>query len=240
MANKLKILAVVAARAGSKGVKNKNIRKLLNKPLIAYTIEQVLKWRKFDKFIVSTDSKDIAEIAKHYGADVPFLRPRELATDTANKMDVLRHAFIETEKHYNVRFDALLDLDATAPIRTVEDIENIIDLFKKKKPDCVFSVVRAHRNPYFNMVEKQKDGSVRVCKELPSQITRRQDVPLVYEMNASMYVYNRDFLLDRNNKIPYAKRALAYEMSQVSRVDIDTEIDFKFIEFLIKRGIVTL
>lgn len=240
MTDKIKILAVVAARSGSKGVKHKNIRDLLGKPLIVYTIEQVIRWGKFEKFIVSTDSEKIAEIARICGAQVPFLRPAELASDTANKIDALRQAFIETQRHYNVRFDALLDLDVTAPIRTVNDIDNIVRIFIEKKPDCIFSVVKARRNPYFNMVEKQRDGTVKISKELPFKIIRRQDAPLVYDMNASIYVYDKDFLLNTDNKIPYAKRTLVYEMPQISAFDIDTELDFKFIEFLVKEGLVKL
>lgn len=236
MADKIKILAVVAARVGSKGVKNKNIRDLLGKPLIAYTIEQVIKWGKYEKFIVSTDSEKIRQLAIKYGAESPFLRPAELATDTANKMDALRHAFSQAQKYYSQRFDALLDLDATSPVRKVEDIEKIVRLYKEKKPDCVFSVVRARRNPYFNLVEKQKDGTVKLSKKIPCAVTRRQDAPQVYEMNASLYVYDREFLMDAKNRMPYAKKSLVYEMGELSRIDIDREIDFKFIEFLIREG----
>ena len=234
----MRILTVIAARGGSKGVKDKNIRNLSGKPLIAYTIEQVIRWGKFDKFIVSTDSNEIAKVARDYGAQVPFLRPAGLATDTSAKMDALRDAFIQAERYYGIKFDALLDLDATAPIRTVEDIENIVLLFSGNKTDCVFSVVKARKNPYFNMVEKQADGAVKICKEPDYGITGRQDAPLVYDMNASMYVYDRDFLLDTNNKMPYAKNSLVYEMGELSRIDIDTEIDFKFIEFLVSNGLV--
>ena len=233
----MKILATIAARGGSKGVKNKNIRNLLGKPLIAYTIEQVIQWGKFGKFIVSTDSKEIADIAIRYGAEVPFIRPAELASDTAGKVDVLRHALIESEGYYNIKFDALLDLDATAFIRTTEDIENIVRIFKEKRPDCIFSVVKSHKNPYFNMVEEKEDGTVTVCKQFSNGIYRRQDTPKVYEMNASMYVYDRKFLLDANNKMPYSKKALIYEMGELSSFDIDSEIDFKFVEFLLKEGI---
>lgn len=236
----MNILAVVAARGGSKGVKDKNIRNLLGKPLIAYTIEQVIRWAKFEKFIVSTDSEAIAKVARDYGAQVPFLRPAELATDTTIKMDALRHAFIQAERNYGARFDAMLDLDATSPIRTAEDIENIVRIFSLNKPDCVFSVVKARKNPYFNMVEKQNNGTVRPCKESGSGIARRQDAPLVYDMNASMYVYDRDFLLDTNNKMPYAKNSLVYEMGDLSRLDIDSEMDFQFIEFLVSKGMVKI
>ena len=236
----MKILAVIAARGGSKGVKNKNIRVLAEKPLISYTIEQAIKWGKFDKFIVSTDSKAIADIALSYGAEVPFMRPARLADDNIGKIEVLRHALIESEEYYKMRFDLLLDLDATSPVRTVKDIDNIVKLSEEKKADTVFSVIKARKNPYFNMVEKRPDGSVVLSKKPLQSIKRRQDAPEVYEMNASMYVYRREFLLDVNNSMPYSKTAYAYEMSEPCVIDIDTEIDFRFIEFLVKEGTIKL
>jgi CMP-N,N'-diacetyllegionaminic acid synthase len=137
-------------------------------------------------------------------------------------------------------FDALLDLDATSPIRTVEDIENIVRLFNEKKPDCVFSVVLARKNPYFNMVEVGEDGLATLCKRPLHQIRTRQTAPKVYEMNASLYIYDRDFLSGRGNAMPYSKRAMIYEMAESSAIDIDSEMDFRFIEFLLKEGIVKL
>jgi len=232
----MKILAVIAARGGSKGVKDKNIRLLADKPLIAHTISQVKRWGKFDKFIVSTDSERIASVAREYGAEVPFLRPLSLAGDTSPKMDALRHALLGAEECYGEKFDALLDLDATSPVRTVGDIDGILEAFKETKASCVFSVVKARKNPYFNMVEKLPDGSVKICKKAAPPIIRRQDAPAVYDMNASMYVYDRDFLLDENNKNPYSKTAGIYEMNEMSAFDIDTELDLKFIEFLMKTG----
>lgn len=235
MPEKFNLLVTVCARAGSKGLKNKNIRSLCGKPLIAYAIEQARKWGRFTRLICSTDSKKIAGIARKHGAETPFLRPKKLAGDTAGKMDVLRHALIEAEKFYGIKFDALLDLDVTSPIRQAGDIESIVNLFKARKPDCVFSVVEAHRNPYFNMVE-QHNGTVRVCKRLPHTVLRRQDAPRVYDMNASMYVYKRAFLLDRKNRMPYSGRSLIYKMPDESRIDIDSELDFKLMEFLVKKG----
>ena len=236
----MKILAVIAARGGSKGVKNKNIKPLAGKPLILYTIEQVLEWGKFDKFVVSTDSEEIRNIAKASGAEAPFTRPKELSGDKIGKLAVLRHALSEAERYYSVRFDAVLDLDATSPIRAVEDIDNIVNMFEQKKADCVFSVVKARKNPYFNMVEEQPDGTVRPCKKAPFDILARQSEPAVYEMNASLYVYGRDFLLDESNKTPYCKRAYAYKMQDKAAVDIDTEANFKYIEFLVKEEMVKL
>ena len=237
----MKLLAIIAARGGSKGVKNKNIRLLAGKPLIAYSIEQVQRWGGFTKFIVSTDSPEIADVSRRYGAEVPFLRPPEFATDTAGKMSVLRNALRMAETHYEMTFDAVLDVDATAPVRTVADIEAIVQLFQSKECDCVFSVVKAHRNPYFNMVELQPDGTVKLCKTQPFQVTSRQSAPVVYDMNASLYVYDRAFLLDtRNNSAPAAQKAYAYEMNELSRIDIDSELDILFIEFLVSKGIVSL
>jgi CMP-N-acetylneuraminic acid synthetase len=236
----MKILAIIAARGSSKGVKNKNIRDLAGKPLIVHTIEQLKQCGKYDQFIVSTDSLDIAAVVKEYGASVPFMRPDELAKDDTGKLDALRYALIQAEEHYGVSFDAVLDCDATAPIRTVEDIDNIVNIFKEKKCDCVFSVTKAHRNPYFNMVEQNSDGSVRVSKALPQSIRRRQDAPAVYDMNASMYVYSSGFLLDEKNNMPYSKKTFVYEMPDINRFDIDNEFDFKLIEFLVKEKIVNL
>lgn len=236
----MKILAVVAARGGSKGVKGKNIKALKNKPLIAYTIKQAVKWGKFNRFIVSTDSRKIADIALSYGAEAPFLRPAELAGDNVGKLDVLRHALIKSEEYYGVKFDALLDLDATAPVRAVKDIDNIVKIFKEKKANCVFSAVKARKNPYFNMVEIRPDGSVVICKKPPTAVMSRQSAPAVYELNASIYIYNREFLLDADNKTPISDKSFLYEMDEKSAVDIDTELDFRFIEFLIKEGMVKL
>lgn len=236
----MKILATILARGGSKGIPDKNIRPLADKPLIAYTIDQTLRWGKFDKLVVSTDSDKIAGIAAALGAEVPFTRPAELASDTAGKLDALRHALAQSEGHYGMRFDAVLDLDATAPVRTVDDIDNIVRLFDEKKADCVFSVVKARKNPYFNMVEERPDGTVGVCKEPTGTVMSRQSAPKVYELNASIYVYRRDFLMDPANKTPYAGIAYAYEMEESDSIDIDSQRDLEFLEYLIKEGKVKL
>lgn len=236
----MKLLVTIAARQGSKGVKNKNIRDLAGKPLIVHTIDQVRRWGKHDHLVVTTDSPEIARIARDAGAEVPFLRPPELATDTCAKMPVLRHALIQCEQCFAARFEVVLDLDVTSPVRSVEAIEGIVRVFEQKKPDCAFSVVRARKNPYFNMVELTPEGMARLCKVPPSGVVRRQDAPAVFEMNASMYVYDRTFLLDERYRTPLAGRAAVYEMPEYSAFDIDSEIDFRFVEFLIKEGLVSL
>ena len=236
----MKVLGIIAARGGSKGVEKKNIRPLAGKPLIAYSIEQMKAWGKYEEFIVSTDSGEIAEIAREYGAEVPFMRPPELAADGTGKLEVLRHAFLCAEEHYGIKFDVILDLDATSPVRTTGDIDNMLDIFLKKNADCVFSAVKARKNPYFNMVEENEDGTARVCKKSDSTVRTRQSAPVVYDMNASIYVYSRGYLSERGIDNPYAKRSFVYQMSELSAVDIDTEMDFDFVEFLIKTGKVKL
>jgi CMP-N,N'-diacetyllegionaminic acid synthase len=236
----MRLLATIAARQGSKGVKNKNIRLLAGKPLVLHTIEQARRWGRYERLIVSTDGEEIARVARSGGAEVPFLRPPDLATDTCAKMPVLRHALKQAEQHFATRFDAVLDLDATSPVRTVQDIEGIVQVFAERKPDCAFSVVRARKNPYFNMVELTEEGLARVCKVPPAGVVRRQDAPPVFEMNASMYVYDRNFLLDERYWTPLNGRAAIYPMPEYSAFDIDNEVDFQFVEFLVKEGLISL
>lgn len=237
MTNKKNILIVVAARGGSKGVKNKNIRVLIDRPLMAYTIQQAVKWGKATNIICSTDSKKIAEIAKKYGAEVPFMRPKHLAGDKVAKIRVLRHALVICEKIYNKMYDIIIDLDVSAPIRKIFDLDSCLKLFNKKKANALFSVVKSRKNPYFNMVEKKKDGKIGRCKTPEKQIFARQDTPPVYDMNASIYFYQRDYLLDRKNTTPLSNDCIIYVMDDISAFDIDSELDFKFIEFLMRKGI---
>lgn len=236
----MNILATICARGGSKGVKNKNIRPLAGRPLIAYTIGQVLRWGKASEVVVSTDSGEIAAAARECGALVPFLRPPELATDESPKVPVIRHALRESERVFQKAYDCVVDVDATAPIRKPDDLENCLRIFEEKKPSTLFSVVEAHKNPYFNMVERDGSGYVRLCKTLPASVHRRQDVPPVYDMNASIYFYQRSYLMDESNRGPVSGKSLAYVMDPLSSFDIDREVDFKFIEFLIQEKIVTL
>lgn len=230
-------LITICARGGSKGVKNKNIRDLNGHPLIYYTIKQALGWGKAKHIVVSTDSEEIAEIAKKYGAEVPFIRPVELATDTAGKVAVIRHALIASEKIFNQKYDFVMDLDVTSPVRTIQDLDNVLNLFLQKKPKTLFSVVNAHRNPYFNMVEETAEGKVILSKT--GNFVRRQVAPKVYDMNASIYIYQREYLLDKPNEGAISDNSIIYLMNETSK-DIDSEIDFKFIEFLIKMGIISL
>jgi CMP-N-acetylneuraminic acid synthetase len=235
-----KILVTVAARGGSKGVRNKNIRELCGKPLIAHTIEQAKRWGRAARIVCSTDAEAIASVARQYEAEVPFMRPDDLAMDTSGKIPVLRHAWRECERIWGERYDMLLDLDATAPIRSQADIEGLYQTFISRRPDAVVSVTPARRSPYFNMLEEGKDGFVGLPKKLERPLLRRQDAPKVYDMNASIYAYARDFLLNERTMSAVEGRTLVWVMDEKSAFDIDTEEDFLFVEYLVSRGVVKL
>lgn len=221
-----KIVCVIPARGGSKGLPGKNIKMFLDKPLIARTIEQAKSSGLIDRVIVSTDDKKIASISKKYGAEVPFIRPKFLAQDKSSIVDVLLHA-IEWLKKDDYSFDILVLLHATAPLRSVKDINNSIKLLFNKNVSNVFSVTEAHRNPYFNMVEVNQ-GRVRLVKR--GRFTSRQEAPKVYDMNASIYVWWKDVL--KNKKRIFLRNSRVYVMPKERSVDIDNEIDFRIAEFL--------
>jgi CMP-N,N'-diacetyllegionaminic acid synthase len=231
----MKILATVCARKGSKGVRNKNIREVHGKPLIAYTIELLKRWNKADRIVCSTDSEDIARAAREAGALTPFLRPKELATDEAGKIPVLKHALVTCEKEYGTKFDIIMDLDPTSPLRQLADLDAALALFHSKKVDLLYSVAEAKKNPYFNMVELDENGFPRLSKKLPNKVVRRQDAPKVYELNASIYIYDRDHLMKMDSL--FTGKAAIYVMDAPSAVDIDNEVDLHFVEFLLERGL---
>ncbi|MFX1318094.1 MAG: cytidylyltransferase domain-containing protein [Promethearchaeota archaeon] len=230
----MKILATICARGGSKGVPNKNIRNLAGKPLISYTISVLKKWGQASNIITSTDSLEIARVANAYGAETPFLRPKEMATDTAPKMPAIQHALKFCEEHYNTKYDIVVDLDPTAPIRTVNNLTEALGKFIQTEAQVLYSVTVAKKNPYFNMVELDEHGNAHLSKTLESEYFRRQDAPIVYAINGSIYVFDRDFLIDA--KSLHCEREKVYIMDQIASVDVDREIDFQFIEFLIERG----
>jgi len=226
------ILCTICARGGSKGVKNKNIKELNGKPLIAYTIEQAKASGLFEHIVISTDSDDIASIAEEYGAELFFKRSEEMASDTAGKLDVIKDAFKRSEEYYNRTFDYLIDLDATAPLRSVEDIINSFKQFIENKNDNLITAMPSRRSPYFNLVEEDKNGKVYLSKNLAAAVVRRQDAPKSYDMNASIYIWKRDVVLNENSI--FLEKTGLYVMPEERSIDIDTELDYKFVEFLMK------
>jgi CMP-N-acetylneuraminic acid synthetase len=223
------IIGIIPARGGSKGIKNKNIRMLLGKPLIAHSIECGLSCPSIDHLIVSTDNEKIAEISRDFGAEVPFMRPSVLGGDHTPMMEVLKHALDLCEKIYERRISAMVLLDATSPLRTVDDVENCIRIFKEEDCEAVISAVPAKRNPYFNMVVEE-NGFLRLVLMSEIPITRRQDCPPVYDLNNSIWVFSREVILKKMERLPEKSRI--YVMDEASSVDVDREIDFKILEIL--------
>lgn len=230
MYKKYTILCVIPARAGSKGLPGKNIKKLLGKPLIAYTIEQARNSKFIDRIIVSTDSTEIANISKQYGAEAPFIRPKNLASDNSSTIDVLLHAIDWMEKNQKYSFDILVLLHTTTPLRSVEDIDECIELLIEKGADNVFSVTEAGRNPYFNMVELNNDGRVKLVKE--GNFVTRQSAPQVFDMNSSIYVWWKEIL--KRKKSIFLEKSYIYVMPKERSIDIDDPIDFKIAEMLLR------
>jgi len=233
------ILITICARGGSKGVKGKNIRNLAGHPLIYYTIKQAISWGKGKHIITTTDSEEIASIAKESGSEVPFMRPAELALDTSPTIPVLRHALKICEELYKEKFDLVMDLPVTAPVRKIEDFDKALNLFMEKNPKTLISVVPSHRNPYFNMLEEDSEGKINYSKP-NNNFLRRQDSLPVYDMNNAIYIYNSDYLRDEKNTKAVSDNSIAYIMDELTKIDIDTELDFQILEALVKEGVVQI
>ena len=239
----MKILCTICARGGSKGLTNKALRKINDKPLIYYTIKQAIKSKVFDQVVVSTDSKKIQKVAKYYGAKSWFLRPKKFSHDASSKLVAVRHALVESEKYFKKYYEICVDLDITSPLRNINDIKNALRKFKQEKASNLISVCEAKKNPYFNMIEK-KENKIKIVKYKKNSnkfsrsystdfsISRRQDAPKVYEMNASIYIYNRKKL---NKKIKLLNnRTSIFLMPRNRSVDIDDIYDFNLVKLLLK------
>jgi len=230
--NNTMILGLIPARGGSKGVPGKNIRRVGEKPLINYAIECGLACPSIDRVVVSTDSEKIAKIAQAAGAQVPFLRPKELAQDDTPMLPVLQHAIEKIEKISKIRVNLLVLLDPTGPLRTVADVEAAIRLIQVHGCDAVISGHTAHRNPYFNMVVP--DGVyVRIVLKADPPIGRRQDAPKIYDLNTVVWIYTRSAVMERDERIP--KRTMLYHVPIERSIDLDSERDFEYLELLMRR-----
>lgn len=227
----MNILCLICARKGSKGIKNKNLTRIKNENLISITIDQAKKSKIFDNIVISTDSQKIQRVAKSKNIQSWFLRPKSLSNDKASKLDVLRHGLIESEKKLNKRFDIICDLDVTSPLRRIDDILKALKKFIKQKNNILFSVTEAKKNPYFNMVEI-KNKKVSLVKKLDKVITSRQQAPNVFEMNASIYFWKRNYLL--KNKSMFGKNTGIYVMPRSRSIDIDDHLDLKIVKHLLK------
>lgn len=224
-------IAFIFARGGSKGLPGKNILPLRGKPLIAWSIEHALSVKRIQRVIVSTDSNDIATVARQYGAEVPFVRPAELARDDSPEWLAWRHALNYLRDTTGKLPDAMVSVPTTAPLRSPIDIENCLDEYERGNVDMVITVTDAHRSPYFNMVKVNADGTVGLVNPPQSVIARRQDAPLVYDMTTVCYVMNPEFVLTHN--ATFDGRVKAVHVPTERSIDIDTSLDFQIAENLL-------
>jgi len=228
-------ICTVCARGGSKGVKNKNLKLLLGKPLIAHSIIQAKNSGLFNVISVSSDDDDILRTAKEYGADLLIKRPKELATDAAAKIPAIQHCVQESEALLGEKFDTIVDMDATSPLRTVMDIKESVRLFEESDATNLITGMKSRRSPYFNLVEENANGFIALAKQSSKPIFRRQDTPKCFDMNASIYIWNKDSLF--NSSTVFLDRTVLYEMPEERSIDIDSEIDFELVQLLAnKRG----
>jgi CMP-N-acetylneuraminic acid synthetase len=227
----MKAVAFIFARGGSKGLPGKNIRPLNGKPLIVWAIEHALAVKRIDRVIVSTDSDEIAELARQYGAEVPFMRPAELAGDNSPEWLAWRHALNYLKESTGALPEVMVSVPTTAPLRLPIDIKNCLDEYEKGHADMVITVTDAHRSPYFNMVKTNPDGSVGLVNPPQSAIARRQDAPVVYDMATVCYVANPEFVMTHNST--FEGRVKAVHIPIERAVDIDTLLDFQIAESIL-------
>jgi N-acylneuraminate cytidylyltransferase/CMP-N,N'-diacetyllegionaminic acid synthase len=228
-------LCTICARGGSKGIPNKNLRVLAGQPLIAHTVRQAKNSGLFTHIAVSSDSNRILEVAEAAGADIMVVRPPALASDFADKSPAIVHCGKEVERRTGQRFETFVDLDATAPLRRTADIRGAVLLLESSGASNVYSVCRSRRSPYYNMVELDTQNVPRLVKRVSPPPLRRQDTPVTYDMNASIYAWTRDIYMNHGAPI-HTENSRVYVMSEETVYDIDTETDLEIVSMLISRN----
>jgi CMP-N,N'-diacetyllegionaminic acid synthase len=227
------ILGTICCRGGSKGLKNKNVKPLHGKPLIAYTIETAFNCALLDKVIVSTDNKEIENAAKQFGINEIIQRPPELATDTSSKWQVFIHAVEVYEQTHGEHIDYIVDMDVTVPLKISDDIEGAIRLaLSNKDADVIITGYEPERNPYFNMMETTDNGFAHIVKQPCKPIVRRQDAPTVYSLTPATYVIKKQALYTYDHWSN--AKCKIYPIPRARAIDIDTELDFRMVEFLMQ------
>ena len=228
----MKTIAFIFARSGSKGLPGKNIRLLAGKPLIAWSIEHALSVNRIERVLVSTDSEEIAEVARSYGAEVPFVRPEELARDNTPEWHAWRHALNYLLDKDGALPEIMVSVPATAPLRLPLDIENCLDEYEKSDSDIIITVTDAHRSPYFNMVKENADGTVGLVIPPQTALVRRQDAPEVFDITTVAYVVRSEFVM--SNGGAFEGKVRHVHVPPERSIDIDTLLDFNIAECLIQ------
>ncbi len=224
------VLAIIPARGGSKGVPRKNIKNLCGKPLIAWTIIEALKSKYIDRLIVSTEDEEIAEISNKYGAEVPFLRPKELAQDDTPGIEPLLHCINWLKDNENYCPDYVCTLQCTSPFRKSNHIDEALEKLIEEKADSIIGVCKSEISPYW--MKNIENGRLVDFIRNSNTYSRRQDLPVVYRLNGAMYIGKTNVLIKKRNW--YTDNTLPYVMSQEDSIDIDTILDFKLAEIIMK------
>jgi N-acylneuraminate cytidylyltransferase len=227
----MKYIALICARGGSKGLPGKNIKPLNGIPLIGWSIKIAKQIDRISRVIVSTDSEEIAKIALEYGAEVPFMRPENLALDNSPEWPVWRHSINYLENQQSEKIDVLVVLPVTAPLRSINDVNKCIDLFEKGGVDSVITVSESNRNPYFNMTVNDSKGYSSLVIQSDKGIVRRQDAPQVFDMTTVAYVVDANFVKDFNGIFEGKVKSVIIPVKRA--IDIDTRLDFKVAECLL-------
>lgn len=230
MINGKTVLAIIPARCGSKGLPGKNIKELCGKPLIAWSIEQAKNCDNIDRVVVSTDDRNIAEVAKKYGAEVPFTRPAELSNDTAPTINVIFHTIDWFREHQDYRPEYILLLQPTSPLRAVEDIESAIKILNDKKAQAIVSVCETDHHPWWSNI-LPKNGNMKDFLRPEILGKRRQDLPVFYRLNGAVYLAETDYLHECNGF--FGPETFAYKIPKERSLDIDTEFDLKMAELIL-------
>ncbi|MDP3208333.1 MAG: acylneuraminate cytidylyltransferase family protein [Rhodoglobus sp.] len=227
-------ICTVTVRAGSKGVPGKNWRQLQGIPLFAHSLRHATQSGLFDRIAVSSDAPEVLDTAELWGATDIVVRPAELATDSSGKVPAIVHAVLEIESRMGAKFATAVDLDATSPLRDASDIIGAVAMLEESGSDCVITGAEAHRSPYFNLVEEDPtSGVVALSKTSTIGVLRRQDAPRAFDMNASIYAWRRDSLVG-DPRVFYPTTRL-FEMPPERSHDIDSELDFEIVDWLMSR-----
>lgn len=225
------VVGLITARGGSKSIPRKNIKLLAGKPLIAWTIEAALQSHRLSRVIVSTDDEEIAQVAREWGAEVPFMRPAELAQDKTPSIFAILHAINWLDQFESYQPDFVMCLQPTSPLRTAQDIDTVIERTSQKKVDSVVSVTPVNHHPYW-LKKVDDNGRMQDFVTLNQPISRRQDLPAVYALNGAIYLAHCETLLER--KSWYTEQTLAYIMPSERSLDIDMPWDFYLVDLILK------
>lgn len=229
----MSLVCTICARGGSKGVVGKNARDLLGRPVLAWSIAQARETGLFDAIAFSSDSDALLDAALKAGADITVRRPDEMATDTAPKLPAIRHCLEQAITQMGTTPEIFVDLDVTSPLRLPSDITGAVALLRESGARNVITGAPARRSPYFNLVEQRADGSVGLSKSANPPVTRRQDAPRCFDMNASIYVWRVAPFLEQP-AVFYPDTRL-FEMPEERSIDIDSDLDFALVELLLRQ-----